>query len=94
MDIVESILKVLLVGLVLGAGLPALFALGLRFQAAGAGNQNADGTVTAPNPGLRALGITLYVLVAAVIVVGILWITRQTISYYFDLQIFPQWAYN
>lgn len=48
MDIVESIAKVLAVGLLLGAGLPALFAVGLRWYADGSGTVHEDGTVAAP----------------------------------------------
>lgn len=89
MDIVESIGKVLLVGLVLGAGLPAVFAVGLRLYADGSGGTDAEGTTHAPNPALRALAYVLFAFVALVIVTGILWITRQTIYYYTDIKIFP-----
>ena len=68
MQYAESILKVLVVGLVLGAGLPAVFALGLRAYSSGAGGTNDDGTTTAPNPALKYLGIALFLFVAWVIV--------------------------
>lgn len=45
MHYMESILRVLLVGLVLGAGLPAIFAVGLRAYSAGAGGVDEDGVV-------------------------------------------------
>ncbi|NMO03935.1 hypothetical protein HH308_22225 [Gordonia sp. TBRC 11910] len=89
MDIVEAIAKVLAVGLLLGAGLPALFAVGLRWYADGSGTVHDDGTVSAPNPILKYLGIVLFAIVALVIVTGILWITRGTINYYFHVKIFP-----
>ena len=89
MDIVESIGKVLIVGLIFGAGLPALFAFGLRFHAEGASGTNADGTVSQGNPALRGLGYAIFALVLAIIVIALLWITRQTIYYYFDIKIFP-----
>lgn len=94
MDIIEAIGKVLLVGLVLGAGLPAIFAVGLRLQAAGSGEINADGTTSPENPALKALAFVLYAIVLAVIVIGILWITRQTINYYAGIKIFPDFAYK
>lgn len=94
MDIVESIVKVLVVGLIFGAGLPALFAIGLRMQAAGTADGNADGTVSQGNPALRALGYLVFALVAFVIIVALLWITRQTIYYYFDIKIFPSQFYK
>jgi hypothetical protein len=85
----ESILKVLLVGLVLGAGLPALFAYGLRAYSAGAGNTDADGTTHAPNPALKFLGLALFTVVAAVIVIALLWITRSTIEHHFGVNPVP-----
>lgn len=51
METVEAIGKVLLVGLVLGAGLPALFAVGLRLQTLSNGSVEADGTTSGPHPG-------------------------------------------
>lgn len=89
MDIIESISKVLVVGLLFGAGLPALFALGLRFQADGASGENADGTISAPNPAFRGLAYLIFAVVIGAIVLGLLWITRGTILYYFDVKIFP-----
>jgi hypothetical protein len=85
----EAIFKVLVIGLALGAGLPALFAVGLRLFAAGSGDTAADGSTTATNPALRAAGIALFVVIGAVILLGILWITRTTINYHFGVNLFP-----
>ncbi|MEZ5210320.1 MULTISPECIES: hypothetical protein [unclassified Gordonia (in: high G+C Gram-positive bacteria)] len=90
----QAIAQVLAVGLVLGAGLPALFAVGMRCVAAGEGGEDATGALTAPNPALKYLGYLLYIIVAAVILLGILWITRQTIYHHFDVKIFPAGAYK
>ncbi|MGJ0117920.1 hypothetical protein ACQ7HM_01835 [Williamsia sp. MIQD14] len=89
METFEAIFKVLVIGLILGAGLPAVFAIGLRLYAAGSGDVNADGSTSSTNPALRAAGIALFVLIGAVIVVGILWITRTTINYHFGVNLFP-----
>ncbi|WP_439032426.1 hypothetical protein [Gordonia terrae] len=89
MDIVESITKVLLVGLLLGAGLPALFAVGLRCHAQGSSGVGADGTISTGSPAMRALGYAIFAVVALVIVTALLWITRQTIYYYLDIKVFP-----
>lgn len=91
MDIVTSITKVLAVGLILGAGLPALFAIGMRLEAAGDGDLPGNRT---PNPALKWLGYAFIAITAIVIIVGILWICRQTLNYYFDLKIFPAFAYK
>jgi hypothetical protein len=85
----ESIMRVLVVGLLLGAGLPALFACGLVAYSAGAGSADADGVAHAPNPALKYLGVALFTIVAAVILVGLLWITRSTIEHQFGVNLFP-----
>jgi hypothetical protein len=61
--------KVLIAGLVLGAGLPAVFALGVRFSAAGAGA--TDVPVGTGRAGYRALGIACFVVVALAVALGI-----------------------
>lgn len=85
----ESIVKVLVVGLVLGAGLPALFATGLTAFSSGAGEESADGTVSAPNPVRKYLGVALFVFVGWVIVTAVLWITRATIIHHTGVDLFP-----
>jgi hypothetical protein len=89
MTYVESILKVLVIGLLLGAGLPAVFAGGLVAYSNGAGGQTSDGTVHAPNPVLKYLGIALFVFVAWVIITAVSWITRTTIIHHFGVDLFP-----
>jgi hypothetical protein len=94
MDFLNTILRVLGVGLLLGAGLPAVFALGMRMVGAGMGDVRPDGTLTSGRPILRVLGYLVYGLVALVIIVSILWIARQTILYYTGIRIFPEFAYK
>ncbi|MET3804181.1 hypothetical protein ABIB25_001167 [Nakamurella sp. UYEF19] len=65
---ISPIWKVLLVGLVLGAGLPALFAFGIR---ASAGTVGPDGTTAAPEPAGRAIAAVSFVVVALVVVAAI-----------------------
>jgi hypothetical protein len=89
MTYLESILKVLVVGLVLGAGLPAVFAFGLRAYAAGAGGANGDGTSAAANPTLKYFGIVLFLLVGWVILTAVAWITRVTLMHHFGFDPFP-----
>ena len=89
MDIVSSITKVLAIGLLLGAGLPALFAVGMRLEAIGHGDLGRPANQT-----MRVLGYAVFALTAIVIILGILWVTRQTLDYYLDLRIFPDFAYK
>ena len=67
--VAETAWKVVIAGLVLGAGLPAVFALGVRFAAAG-----SDGSTGATAPGgagYRALAALCFVTVALAVVLGI-----------------------
>ena len=89
MPYLESIFRVLVVGLLLGAGLPAVFAIGLRLYSAGAGGVDEDGAVQPPRPVLKPLGVLLFLLVTAVILLAILWITRTTIIHHFEVDPFP-----
>ena len=89
MTYLEAILKVLAVGLILGAGLPAVFAIGLVAFSKGSGGVGNDGTTTAPNPALKFAGLLLFTLVAAVILIAILWITKGTIQHHFGFNPVP-----
>lgn len=71
-------LKILVFGLVVGAGLPALFALGVQVGAAGAGIQGD--AVTRQRPPLTALSRLLFGLVLTAVVVGVLFIARDFIG--------------
>jgi hypothetical protein len=64
--------KVLLASLVLGAGLPALFALGVRSLAYGSGGEAEvhETGVTAPTP--RPLGTVVAWILFAVVLLGVL----------------------
>lgn len=89
MTYLESIFKVLVVGLMLGAGLPAVFAVGLVAYSKGSGGVADDGTAVAPNPALKAAGLALFTFVAAVIVIAILYITKGTIQHHFGFNPVP-----
>jgi hypothetical protein len=89
MTYIEAILKVLAVGLILGAGLPAVFAFGMVAFSSGAGGTHPDGTVTQPNPALKYVGLLLFALVGLVVIAALLWITRGTIIHHFGFDPFP-----
>ena len=89
MHYLESIFKVLFIGLVLGAGLPAVFATGLVAYSFGAGGEEADHLVHKANPLLKYLGILLFLVVGFVIVTAVAWITRSTIIHHFGVDLFP-----
>lgn len=89
MTYLEAIFKVLVVGLVLGAGLPAVFAFGMVAYSNGAGGAHPDGTVGSGNPVLKYFGILLFALVGVVVLAALLWITRGTIIHHFGIDPFP-----
>lgn len=68
---VEAAWKVLAVGLILGAGLPALFAVGVRSLAWGAGGSAEVDTAARPQPLGRALAVACFAVVLAGIALGL-----------------------
>jgi hypothetical protein len=77
----EASLKILIFGLLLGSGLPALFALGVRAGAAGAGVEGSDGAAVAhKNPALTAISWALYSLALLAAVIGVLYVARDFIG--------------
>ena len=89
MHYLEATFRVLVVGLLLGAGLPALFAAGLLAYSYGAGGEEADHVIHKPVPPLKFVGILLFLIVGFVIVTAIAWITRATIVHHFGVDLFP-----
>jgi hypothetical protein len=85
----DSISKVLIVGLLLGAGLPAIFAGGLVAFSNGVGGIADDGSVQPPRPALKFLGIGVFVFVGWVILTAVLWITRTTMIHHTGVDLFP-----
>lgn len=78
-DTLDSLWQVLLIGLAFGAGLPIIFAFGIRFLST---SDVADGNGAAAkrsNLGLVA-GTVCIVLVAAAIVAGILFIMKDFLA--------------
>ena len=62
----QASLKILIFGLLLGSGLPALFAVAVRVGSAGAGVQGSDGAAVAhKNPALTAISYAMYALALA-----------------------------
>lgn len=74
--------KILIFGLLVGAGLPALFAVGVRLNAEGVGVVAHDGTVSHRNPALLALSWLIFALVLAAVIIGVLFISRDFIGHH------------
>jgi hypothetical protein len=84
----EASLKILIFGLLLGSGLPVLFALGVRAGSAGAGVQGSNGAAVAhKNPALTALSYALYALALTAVVIGVLYVAREFVGAHTGLYI-------
>ena len=70
----QALWKILAVGLLLGAGLPVLFSVGIRAMAHGAGGAAETGTATAPHPAGRVIGIACFAVVLVCVALGITFI--------------------
>lgn len=67
--------KVLIIGILLGAGLPALFAVGIRSLAWGTAHQTSDSAASGPvqtHPAGKVIAYLCFAVVLAAIAVGIL----------------------
>jgi hypothetical protein len=73
----QALWKILTVGLLLGAGLPVLFSVGIRAMAYGAGGAaetSAGGTVAAPRPIGRVIGFVCFAIVGLCVALGLTYI--------------------
>lgn len=74
---IDAAWKVVVAGVVLGAGLPILFGLGVRFAAEGSGAATAGtapgspGSASAPRSAYTVLGVVCFAVVAIAIALGI-----------------------
>ncbi|MEY8566203.1 hypothetical protein AALF15_06485 [Corynebacteriaceae bacterium 7-707] len=89
MTILESLLQVTLAGLVLGAGLPILFGVGIRLWVpASDGADGAAGAATRIAPWRRTAAVVIFGVIALSILLGLLWITQGRIYTAFGWDVF------
>lgn len=91
MAIASSIFHVAVLALTFGAGIPILFALGMRSMTGNpirneAGVLIGDTEASAP---MKLLGWTVYAVLAAIIVVAIAWIAKDSLNHFFGWNLFP-----
>ncbi len=88
----HSALRVLLAGLLFGAGLPAVFALGVRLWSVGSPETATDGQVVHQagrrNPAALVGAWICFAVVAVAVAIGVLWITQKSIDHYFGITLF------
>ncbi|HZA09478.1 hypothetical protein [Mycobacterium sp.] len=82
----EATLRILIVGLILGAGLPALFALAVRINAEGVG-ATGDSAVAHRNPALIAISWVIFAVVLIAVIIGVLFVARDFIGHHLGLYI-------
>ncbi|EID16343.1 hypothetical protein MXEN_04463 [Mycobacterium xenopi RIVM700367] len=75
-------LKILVFSLLVGAGLPALFAVGIRLGALGAGASTDSHAVAIRRPMVTVLSWAIFALVLAAVVLGVLFIAREFIAHH------------
>jgi hypothetical protein len=70
----QTVWKTLVVGLILGAGLPTVFAAGIRAMAYGQGGSAEENAAATPHPVGRAIGILCFAIVLAAVVLALIYI--------------------
>ena len=84
----EAVLQIIIAGLLIGAGLPALFSLAVRLNAEGVGVVDHGGTVSQRNPLLAALSWVIFAVVLTAVIVGVLFIARDFTGHHTGLYLF------
>jgi hypothetical protein len=77
---VEALIKVLVFGIIAGAGLPVLFAVGVRTHAVGAGTIDGQQLSGDRRPVLTAIAYVCFALVAIAVALGVLFVARDFIG--------------
>ena len=84
----NAVFQIIIAGLLVGAGLPALFAVAVRMNAEGVGVAEHGGAVAQKNPILVALSWVIFALVLAAVIIGVLFIARDFIGHQTGLYLF------
>ncbi|MDT2007119.1 hypothetical protein FXW78_25905 [Rhodococcus opacus] len=74
-------------GLLFGAGLPAVFALGIRFLSSGT-TTTTDGSGATRTPAASIAGLACFAVIVVAIVAGILFIMKDFLAHDFGIHIF------
>lgn len=91
MEILVAITRVAGLALAFGAGIPLLFALGMRCMT-GDPIRNSDGVIvsdTEASAQMKVLGWTVYAVLGVIILIAISWIAKDSIHNYFGIELFP-----
>ncbi|AKK02465.1 hypothetical protein [Corynebacterium epidermidicanis] len=91
MAIATSIFHVALLALAFGAGIPFLFALGMRCMT-GDPIRDEHGVIigdTDASTQMKVLGWTVYAVLAGIIAIAIVWIAKDSLNHFFGWNLFP-----
>lgn len=83
---VDSLWQVVVIGLILGAGLPMIFALGVRFLSTRP--VAADGTIGKRSTGGTVAGVLCFVVVLVAVVTGILFVMKDFLAHDLGIHLF------
>lgn len=89
-ELFEKIVPVVLAGLFLGAGLPALYAFGMRLLA-GDTEYTAYGKlieIQPPSRGSKIAASVVFAIIIGIVFIGILWVAKDFIFHTFGWNIF------
>lgn len=84
--IAASLGEVTLIALILGAGLPVIFAIGVRFWSME--TATANGAPAGRNTVAQAIAYLCFAIVVIAVLLGIIYIAKDFISHTFDVQLF------
>lgn len=82
MELLKSLFMVTSVGILLGAGLPALFSLSIHFLSPGPNG-------TSPSGGKKAIGWLFLAIVGIAVIAALLLIARERIEYFTGWDPYP-----
>lgn len=86
----NAIGQVVLVSILVGAGLPALFALGIRSMALSTGGSAEVDAATPARPAFKVVGYLCFAVVLAVVALGLTVIVSSGFGYHVSFQsVFP-----
>ena len=82
-DILDKVIPVFIAGLFFGAGLPVLYAMGLRLLA-GRTEYTADGKlveIEPPGTMAKIAASCIFAIIVAIVIIGILWVAKDFIDH-------------
>ncbi|MBB2890086.1 hypothetical protein [Flexivirga oryzae] len=80
--------KVIVAGLIFGAGLPLLYTMGIRLWDTGDEDPQADGTAVVGRQFSRWTAYAIFAVVLAAVIIGVLYITQKSIDHYLGIELF------